>query len=326
MKPIPITEVDILQEVCVFGKKMLFTILRVNIDSLPEGLFRYDIRHCDDDWSAPATIEKTVLVNHMGAVITDEKFDLGENGYLCFDKEDDFYITDRRGIDPSNIDNVLNYFKELKEEREFIEANKKTPEITVTYKDVFGFYEVNFKGTKMLYASVQIDDPSNLPEGLHMYNICHDQDPFNVIKGTDKRYYGSLITDKELEVNDEGFVDFEQKDFEFTSSRTIILPNGIEKYFNCKIKTEDNLMSKAKFYNKTVKAIQLSADNFDDVNEFTGNELFICSKRVDGEVEYAIMTRTGKMSIVRVGDFIVMEDGELHVVSCERFLDAYRPV
>lgn len=48
---------------------------------LPEnsGLYQYDIRHSDEDWGEPATLEKYVLVNWYGRVISDKEFKLPEN-------------------------------------------------------------------------------------------------------------------------------------------------------------------------------------------------------------------------------------------------------
>ena len=47
----------------------LFTNSRINRNSLPEGTFAYDIRESDDGETF-ATIEKQVIVNHAGTIIT----------------------------------------------------------------------------------------------------------------------------------------------------------------------------------------------------------------------------------------------------------------
>jgi hypothetical protein len=39
----------------------------------------YEIRHADDDWDMPISIENNVMVNFWGTIITDEKLDL-QNG------------------------------------------------------------------------------------------------------------------------------------------------------------------------------------------------------------------------------------------------------
>ena len=42
---------------------------------VPEGLHVYQIRHSDNNWSIPATLEKCVAVNYFGAFITEENLD-----------------------------------------------------------------------------------------------------------------------------------------------------------------------------------------------------------------------------------------------------------
>ena len=66
-------------------EKILFTILRVDPKSVPKGLYVYDIRHSDEDWCEPATIEPKVVVNHMGAIITNEEIRF-PHSYINIDK------------------------------------------------------------------------------------------------------------------------------------------------------------------------------------------------------------------------------------------------
>ncbi len=47
-------------------------------------LYKYEIRHSDDDWGEPVTIEPHVLVNFYGTVLTPEP--------LTFENEADKYI------------------------------------------------------------------------------------------------------------------------------------------------------------------------------------------------------------------------------------------
>lgn len=83
-------------------------------------------------------------------------------------------------------------------------------------------------------------------------------------------------------------------------------------------------MNRPKFYYKPVKAVQFSIDNFDIANEFTGNRISIIDNSDDSE-EYALMIGETAERI-NIGDFIVAEDGELHVVPFEKFLGSYRPL
>jgi|GEM_PF-5624645 len=46
------------------------TSLRIPSDERQEGLFYYDIRHDEEDWCEPVTVEPGVLVNHFGTMVT----------------------------------------------------------------------------------------------------------------------------------------------------------------------------------------------------------------------------------------------------------------
>ena len=48
----------------------IFTCLRVNRGSIPEGLFCYDIRYDDDCQGIAGEIAPFVMVNHWGTIIT----------------------------------------------------------------------------------------------------------------------------------------------------------------------------------------------------------------------------------------------------------------
>ena len=54
------------------GLQALFTNSRIDRNSLPEGIYAYDIRHSDDG-DEFATIQKKVIVNHAGTIITKEE-------------------------------------------------------------------------------------------------------------------------------------------------------------------------------------------------------------------------------------------------------------
>ena len=46
--------------------------LRIDPETLPYGKTWYQIRHCDDDWSEPATLVRGgIMVNFMGTFISD---------------------------------------------------------------------------------------------------------------------------------------------------------------------------------------------------------------------------------------------------------------
>lgn len=64
----------------------IFTNSRVSNDSVPKGLFCYDIRHDDLCRGIACEIKPFILVNHWGSIITKKKIPL-ENGnrYLADD-------------------------------------------------------------------------------------------------------------------------------------------------------------------------------------------------------------------------------------------------
>lgn len=70
------------------GKPMLFTNLRVDRKTIPDGYFAYDVRHDDSGEGIPVEIARFVLVNHLGTVITDEELDLGDDGYLFIEEDE----------------------------------------------------------------------------------------------------------------------------------------------------------------------------------------------------------------------------------------------
>lgn len=78
----------------LFGKTVLFSYERVDPTTIPEGMYCYDIRHSDDDFS-PAKLEKQVFVNYYGTVISNMPIDvpIGDTGFLNI-SEDDIHFDD----------------------------------------------------------------------------------------------------------------------------------------------------------------------------------------------------------------------------------------
>lgn len=75
-----------LQEVEIKGHYGVFTELRVDKSTIPEGINCYELRHGEDD-SYPAAMEENVRINYFGTVLMTDKMELGEEGYveLAFD-------------------------------------------------------------------------------------------------------------------------------------------------------------------------------------------------------------------------------------------------
>lgn len=96
-----------LQEVEIKGHYGVFTELRVDKSTIPEGVNCYELRHGDDD-SYPAALEENVRINYFGAILMTDKMELGEGGYveLTFD---DFGFT---GEELSVLEYRANYGEE----------------------------------------------------------------------------------------------------------------------------------------------------------------------------------------------------------------------
>jgi len=78
------------EEITVFGKPALFHDMRIKRESVPEGLYLYEVRHDDDGWGDPVQIARGIMVNHFGSIITREPIKLPPDGYLDIDPEKDW--------------------------------------------------------------------------------------------------------------------------------------------------------------------------------------------------------------------------------------------
>lgn len=68
---------------CINGR---FTSLRVNRDTLPEGMHAYDLRDADGDselWFSE--LKDDILVNHAGTFVTENKVKNSEDGIRILD-------------------------------------------------------------------------------------------------------------------------------------------------------------------------------------------------------------------------------------------------
>lgn len=77
-------------EIKVLGKPALFHNMRLDRNTVPKGLYLYEVRHDDEGWGAPAQIAKGILVNHFGSILTREPIKLPSNGYLDIEPEKDW--------------------------------------------------------------------------------------------------------------------------------------------------------------------------------------------------------------------------------------------
>ncbi|HJI01878.1 MAG TPA: hypothetical protein OIM02_12515 [Faecalibacterium prausnitzii] len=56
-------------------------------DSIPDGLYAYDVRHDDDSRGIPCEIAPFIMVNHWGTIILAEPLKLPDDGRRYIDEE-----------------------------------------------------------------------------------------------------------------------------------------------------------------------------------------------------------------------------------------------
>ena len=61
---------------CVIEDRISFKVDRVRYPYI------YGIRHSEDDWSRPITVEPSVVVNKFGVMFTDKELEIGKEGYI----------------------------------------------------------------------------------------------------------------------------------------------------------------------------------------------------------------------------------------------------
>ena len=70
------------QEVTIFDRPALFTECRIDRATVPEGVYRYELRHGDEDWGEPRELARNLMVNFYGTVLTREPFQLPIDGWI----------------------------------------------------------------------------------------------------------------------------------------------------------------------------------------------------------------------------------------------------
>lgn len=78
------------EEIMVLGKPALFHDMRIDRNSVPKGLYLYEVRHDDASFGDPVQIAKGIMVNFFGCIITHEPIKLPEDGYLDIAPEKDW--------------------------------------------------------------------------------------------------------------------------------------------------------------------------------------------------------------------------------------------
>ena len=81
-----------MQAVKVKGIRCEFNDMRIDRNTVPEGKFQYEVAGDDDSGGDPARIQKGVMVNFYGTLISDEELPLGEQGILWVEDGDFRYL------------------------------------------------------------------------------------------------------------------------------------------------------------------------------------------------------------------------------------------
>lgn len=79
----------------IFGKYGLFANERLTEDDVPKGLHLYHLRYDDDNYEIK-TLERKVIVNYAGSLVTAEEIDFGDKEYI--------ELTDENGLNFLGID------------------------------------------------------------------------------------------------------------------------------------------------------------------------------------------------------------------------------
>ena len=96
MKPINANETDY-ERFEILGHDALFTCLRIDRKTLPEGLHAYDL-HDEDPAGEICELKGQVMVNHWGTVILKEKIDGAYEG-IDLAKNDYNYLGEEMTLD-----------------------------------------------------------------------------------------------------------------------------------------------------------------------------------------------------------------------------------
>ena len=75
------------QEVAIFDRPALFTECRIDRTTVPEGVYRYELRHGDEDWGEPIELSRSLMVNFYGTVLTREPFQLPIDGWIPMEND-----------------------------------------------------------------------------------------------------------------------------------------------------------------------------------------------------------------------------------------------
>ena len=133
------------QQVEFYDVPALFSNGRVDRESLPEGIFCYELRGADYDPGHPLTVEEHVTVNHAATILTAVPVTIPEQGYLRLGDGMNF---------TGGEQTIPEYLQEMTERN--IEADKEIMESAIGRNNE----NLYLSGTEECYAIYQIKDNS----------------------------------------------------------------------------------------------------------------------------------------------------------------------
>lgn len=83
----------------MLGQTVLFTDMRVDRTTVPEGLYAYSLRHDDDCQGDICEIAPSVMVNFWGTILCREEIPLTDDGRRYVDENDYTYTGDSMSIE-----------------------------------------------------------------------------------------------------------------------------------------------------------------------------------------------------------------------------------
>lgn len=83
---------EIFQKISVCGIPCDFSDIRIDRSTVPEGRYQYEVAGDDDSGGDPARVQRGVLVNFFGTLISDVSVPLGSDGVLWLHDGDFVYL------------------------------------------------------------------------------------------------------------------------------------------------------------------------------------------------------------------------------------------
>ena len=78
------------QDVEVCGIRCLFSDVRIDRATVPEGKYKYEVAGDDESGFDPARVQKGVMINFWGTLISDEPLPIDERGHVLWLDDGDF--------------------------------------------------------------------------------------------------------------------------------------------------------------------------------------------------------------------------------------------